>query len=252
MATKPAYITRESSAQRKSFPGFPIRAISFMRSLERNNKREWFQPRKSIFDEQIRKPLEELVGCINNHFAESAPRYVTPVAKSIFRIYRDTRFSNDKRPYKTRVAAVFHLQTMSKTSGGCFYFHFTAKELLIAAGVYMPEREELLAIRNLLAERHAEFRELTGSRTLKKLMGELQGDQLSRVPKGFDKDHPAESLLRRRQWYMEAVLSPELVSTPSMLSEILTRFRAVTPVIEFLNQPFIKRNAPRKLPFMAF
>jgi uncharacterized protein (TIGR02453 family) len=251
MATKPAYIARESAGQTK-FPGFSPQAMSFLRGLERNNKREWFQPRKHIFDQHIRKPLEELVGCVNNHFADSAPRYVTPVAKSIFRIYRDTRFSNDKRPYKTHVAAVFHLQTLSKTSGGCFYFHFSAKEVLIAGGVYMPERDELMAIRTLLAERHAEFRELIGSKTLKKLMGEFQGEQLSRVPKGFDKDHPAEGLLRRRQWFMEAVMDPELASSPRMLPEILARFRVLTPVVEFLNQPFIRRNAPRKMPFMTF
>jgi uncharacterized protein (DUF2461 family) len=124
--------------------------------------------------------------------------------------------------------------------------------VLIAGGVYMPERDELMAIRTLLAESHADFRELIGSKTLKKLMGELQGDQLSRVPKGFDKDHPAEGLLRRRQWFMEAVLGPELASGPRMLPEILSRFRALTPVVEFLNQPFIRRSAPRKMPFMAF
>jgi uncharacterized protein (TIGR02453 family) len=252
MATRPVYLARESAIQQSKFPGFSPRALSFLRSLERNNKREWFQPRKHIFDEQIRRPLEELVGCVNSHFAEFAPRYVTPTAKSIFRIYRDTRFSHDKRPYKTRVAAVFHLQTLSKTSGACFYFHFTAKELLVAGGVYMPERDELAAIRNLLAERHSEFLELTRAKTLTKLMGELQGEQLSRIPKGFDKDHPAEDLLRRRQWHMEAVLDPKLVTTPRILAEIMTRFRTITPVIEFLNQPFVKRNAPRKMPFMAF
>lgn len=251
MATRPVYIARESAPPSK-FPGFSPRALSFLRSLERNNKREWFQPRKGIFDEHIRRPLEELVGCINAQFAEFAPRYVTPVAKSIFRIYRDTRFSHDKRPYKTRVASVFHLQTLSKTSGACFYFHFTAKELLVAGGVYMPERDELAAIRNLLAERHAEFRELIRSKTLRKLMGELQGEQLSRIPKGFNKDHPAEDLLRRRQWHMEAVLPPMLVTDPRVIAEIMIRFRAIAPVIEFLNQPFVKRSAPRKMPFMAF
>jgi len=234
------------------FRGFPPQALTFLRGLERNNKREWFQPRKYIYEEVIRDPLDELIQCINAEFADCAPRYVTPLAKARLRIYRDTRFSNDKRPYKTRIAAAWYLQNMSKTAGGCFYFHFNAKELLIFAGVYLPERSELLAIRNLLAERHQEFRELLRSRKLRKHMGELQGEQLSRVPKGFHKYHPAEDLLRRRQWFVEAVIEAQCVTTDRLLRELMTRFRAAIPFVEFLKQPFLKQSSPKKLPFMAF
>jgi len=242
---------RERTAERR-FPGFSQQAISFLRGLERNNRREWFQPRKPIYEEHIRTPLEQLVNAINAELAEFAPRYVTPVKKAMFRIYRDTRFSKDKRPYKTHIAATFYLQNLAKSAGPCFYFHFTSKELLIFAGVYMPEREELLGIRNLLAERHQDFRELVRARTLRNAMGELQGEQLSRVPKGFAKDHPAEDLLRRRQWFVESILDGGIVSSGRILPEIVSRFRAATPMLEFLNQPFVKQNRPRKLPFMAF
>jgi uncharacterized protein (TIGR02453 family) len=241
------------AGSRKSlFPGFSPEALTFLRGLERNNKREWFQARKHIYEQHIRTPLEQLVNVINGEFAEFAPRYVTPVRKAIFRIYRDTRFSKDKRPYKTHVAATFYLQNLCKAAGPCFYFHFTPKELLIFAGVWMPEREELLAIRNLLAGRHQDFRELLKGRALRTAMGELQGEQLSRVPKGFDKDHPAEDLLRRKQWFLESTLSGDVITTPLMLPEIISRFRAASPMIEFLNQPFVQQSRPRKLPFMAF
>jgi uncharacterized protein (TIGR02453 family) len=242
---------RQSSADRR-FPGFSSEAITFLRGLERNNKREWFQPRKHVYEEQVRTPLEALVNAINAEFAEFAPRYVTPVKKAIFRIYRDTRFSKDKRPYKTHIAATFFLQNLSKAAGPCFYFHFTPKELLVFAGVYMPEREELLAIRNLLAERHEEFRQLLRGSTLRKLMGELQGEQLSRLPKGFEADHPAEDLIRHKQWFLESTLNGAVITYPRMLPEITSRFRAAMPMIEFLSQPFVQQNRPRKLPFMAF
>jgi uncharacterized protein (TIGR02453 family) len=235
-----------------TFSGFSPQALTFLRGLERNNKREWFQPRKHTYEQLVRDPLDELIECINAEFAECAPRYVTPVAKARFRIYRDTRFSHDKRPYKTRVAAAWYPQGMSKTAGGCFYFHFNAKELLIFAGVYLPERAELLAIRELLAQRHEEFRDLLSSRILRKQMGELQGEQLSRVPKGFDKFHPAEDLVRRRQWFVEATIGAQCITTSRVTSEIMNRFRAAIPMVEFLNQPFIKPTSPRKLPFMAF
>lgn len=234
------------------FPGFSSEAISFLRGLERNNKREWFQPRKDIYEGRVRGPLEALVNAINADFAEFAPRYVTPAKKAVFRIYRDTRFSKDKRPYKTHIAATFFLQNLSKAAGPCFYFHFTPKELLVFAGVYMPEREELLAIRNLLAERHGEFRQLLRGNILRKLMGELKGEQLSRLPKGFVCDHPAEDLIRHKQWFLESTLDGGVVNSPRMLPEITSRFRAAMPMIEFLSQPFVQRNRPRKLPFMAF
>src|SRR5437868_1269597 len=183
-------VRRQPIAENR-FPGFSGEAITFLRGLERHNKREWFQPRKSIYEEQVRGPLETLVNAINSELAEFAPRYVTPVKKAVFRIYRDTRFSKDKRPYKTHVAATFYLQNLCKAAGPCFYFHFTAKELLVFAGVYMPEREELLAIRNLLAERHEEVREIMRRRTMRTAMAGQHGEQLSHVPTGFANVHHA-------------------------------------------------------------
>jgi uncharacterized protein (TIGR02453 family) len=242
----------EARGSRSRFPGFSAEAISFLRGLERNNRREWFQPRKEIYEQQIRLPLEQLVNCINAEFAEFAPRYVTPAKKAIFRIYRDTRFSKDKRPYKTHVAATFYLQSLCKAAGPCFYFHFTPKELLVFAGVWMPEREELLAIRNLLAERHEEFRAILRGNTLRKLMGELQGERLSRVPKGFDCGHPAEELIRGKQWFLESTLDGSVLTSGRLSSEIVMRFRAAASMIEFLSQPFVQQSRPRKLPFMAF
>lgn len=234
------------------FPGFSAQAMTFLRGLERNNKREWFQPRKEIYENEVRKPLESLVNAINAELAEFSPRHVTPVKKAIFRIYRDTRFSKDKKPYKTHVAATFFLTNFSKAAGPCYYFHFTPKELLIFAGVYMPEREELMAIRNLLAERHQDFQELLRGRTLQKSMGKLKGEQLSRLPKGFEKDHPAAELIRQKQWFLESTTSPSAITSSSMLPEIVNRFRAAAPMVEFLSQPFVKQPRPKKLPFMAF
>jgi uncharacterized protein (TIGR02453 family) len=234
------------------FSGFSTGALTFLRGLERNNKREWFQPRKAVYEEEIRTPLEALVNAVNAELAEFSPRHVTPAKKAMFRIYRDTRFSSDKRPYKTHIAATFFLESMCKAAGPCYYFHFTPKELLIFAGVWMPEREELMAIRNLLSERHEDFLGLLRARKLQKLMGELQGEQLSRPPKGFEKDHPAEGLIRRKQWFLESTIDGSAITSPRMLTEIVTRFRAAAPVVDFLSQPFVRQAKPKKLPFMAF
>src|SRR5947209_7177135 len=108
------------------FTGFPPEAITFFRALKKNNKREWFQPRKEIFEEQVKAPMLELVTVLMQRLADFAPDYVADPKKAIYRIYRDTRFSKDKTPYKTHIAAVFTPRSLEKHSGAGFYFSVSA------------------------------------------------------------------------------------------------------------------------------
>jgi len=89
------------------FPGFPPEALTFLRSLKRNNRREWFQPRKEIFETKVKAPIIQLVEAINAELLDFAPEHITDPKKAVYRIYRDTRFSADKTPYKTHIAAIF-------------------------------------------------------------------------------------------------------------------------------------------------
>jgi uncharacterized protein (TIGR02453 family) len=236
------------------FTGYSPAALDFLRKLARNNRRPWFQARKHIYEQEIKAPTIELVTAINHQLMEFAPNYISPPKKAIFRIYRDTRFSHDKTPYKTRVAVVFHCQgAASRRSGAFFYLHFNVKELLIWGGVYMPPADELRVFRALLAERHEEFRKIIRARPLRSLMGELQMEQLTRVPKGFAKDHPAEDLLRGKGWGFEALLPARLVTTPKLVPEIVKRFRVMVPFLDFMNQPLVKKaHKPKRLLFSAF
>src|SRR5215813_11535871 len=176
------------------FSGFSPDALAFLRALKRNNRREWFQPRKEKYEALIKAPMCELVECLNAEFPRFAPDYVTPPSKAVYRIYRDTRFSHDKTPYKTHISAIFPHRTAIKREGAVFYMHFTEKDILAFGGVYGPERDELLAYRTLLAEHHEEFRALLRDKKLRRTVGDLQGEQMTRVPKGFAPDHPAEDL----------------------------------------------------------
>ena len=124
-----------------------------------------------------------------------APDYVAEPAKAIYRIYRDTRFSKDKTPYKTHIAAVFPRRGLEKHGAAGLYFSVSPKEIEVAGGLYMPGPDTLLALRTHLAEHHEEFRNIIRSRKLRTLVGEMHGEQLSRVPKGFACDHPAADLI---------------------------------------------------------
>jgi uncharacterized protein (TIGR02453 family) len=222
---------------RSGFSGFPREGVEFLRGLARNNKREWFQPRKQTFDDQVKRPMRALVEAVNAALMAFAPQYVTEPEKAIYRIYRDTRFSKDKTPYKTHIAASFHHRATGAHSDAGYYFAVSHKEVAIGGGVYMPEPAALLAIRNHIAERHEEFRRILRARQVRQLFGDLQGDQLSRVPKGFACDHPAADLLRFKQLFLYKELPPDLAATPALYTEIVKRFRAMAPFLQFLTAP---------------
>ncbi len=215
------------------FPGFSPAAIQFLRDLKKNNDRDWFQPRKEIFDAELKAPMIDLIEDINGELLKFAPNHVNDPKKAMYRIYRDTRFSKDKTPYKTHISAIFPPRGMGKHQAGGYYFQISPSGVGIAAGAYGPEKEELDAIRTWLLEHHEEFR--AAAKKPKKLFGELGGDQMKRVPKGFPADHPAEDLLRHRQWFYWTELDVKLAKSPKLAPEIVKRFKAAQPVIEMLN-----------------
>jgi uncharacterized protein (TIGR02453 family) len=227
------------------FSGFSPQAITFLRGLGRNNRREWFQPRKDTFETLLKAPMIQLVEAINAELLDFAPDHITDPKKAVYRIYRDTRFSADKTPYKTHLAAIFPNRGLQKHSSAGFYFHLTAKKVGIAAGAYGPGPDELRAVRTWLAEHHEAFRQ--ASRRPQKLLGKIGGSAVTRMPKGFAAGHPAEDLLRMKQWLYWIELDAELATTPRLLPELVKRFRVAAPVVEMLNAPLSKARATSNL-----
>lgn len=220
-----------------SFPGFSPDAPKFLADLEQNNDREWFQPRKEHYERVVREPMTALVMALNEGLAKFAPGYVTDPKQAIFRIYRDVRFSKNKQPYKTHIAASFGGGCGENQIPGVYYFSFSHKSVEAGGGVYHPDPPTMLTIRNHIAATHEVFRKLLKERKLRALMGELRGEELSRAPKGFDPEHPAADLLKKKDWFLFADLDPALLTTPKLLPELLARFAAVAPVIDYLNAP---------------
>ena len=229
------------------FSGFPPEALKFFRDLRKNNNRDWFQPRKALFEEQVKRPMRELVEALNRAFATFAPEYVTDPDKAVYRIYRDTRFSPDKTPYKDHIAASFRRRGPAAQGEGGFYVAVSDQEAAIGGGVYAPSPEVLLAIRQHIAGKHEEMRKILRTAAVRKLLGEVQGEKLTRVPKGFAADHPAADLLRFKSYILYATLPPEVAATPEFYGEILKRFRAMTPFLTFLSAHKGKIARPRRM-----
>src|SRR5438270_4817031 len=157
---------------------FTPEAMKLLRGLARNNDREWFAARKDVFEREVKEPMLAVIGEVNDALAGFAPEHIREPREAMFRIYRDTRFSEDKRPYKTHVAAWWVRRGMEKTSGAGFYFHVSAKEVTVAAGAYMPTPEQLLAIRRHILEHHAELRNILAGKKLKTAMQEWEGNPM--------------------------------------------------------------------------
>lgn len=221
--------------------------MTFLRGLKKNNNRDWFNPRKPVFEEHVKQPMIELVAALHQDMMRFAPEYVGEPAKCVYRIYRDTRFSKDKTPYKTFASALMMRHGFSKNEGSAgIYFSVSPENIEVAGGIYMPDRDALLTVRQHIAANHEQFRKTFETAKIRKLFGEMWGESVSRIPKGFEPDHPAADLIRRKHYVLSASIDPKLATTPKLFGEILTRIEAMIPFLEFLNHPLRHRQAKQK------
>ena len=186
--------------------------------------------------------MNSLILALSADLQKFAPEMIANPKISAYRIYRDTRFSSNKLPYKTHTAAVFPRRGLAKHEGAGFYVHVAPDELFVGGGLFRPASEDLYALREYLSTHHASFRAKTASRQFRTLFGEIAGEQLSRVPRGFSKDHPGADLLRYKQFLASRSLDPTLAKTPEFYPEVIRTFKALLPVVRFLNEPTVARH----------
>ena len=222
---------------KSKFPGFPPETRKFLRNLKRNNRREWFQPRKETFDEVVKAPMTELVSALGEALRDVAPELNTDPKKAVYRIYRDTRFSKDKTPYKTWTAAVFSPRGFPRHAAAGAYFHVGPDEILAGGGIYAPGPMELRPLREHIGDNTEELRAIFSDRTFRKTFGEMSGERLKRVPKGFPADHPAADLLVYKQFLAGTYLDPEVAETPKIYTQLVKAFTTLMPFLRFLNTP---------------
>ncbi|HEX7085818.1 MAG TPA: DUF2461 domain-containing protein [Vicinamibacterales bacterium] len=218
---------------------FSPRTLSFLRSLARNNDREWFRARKEDYERHVRAPMLAVIQRLAADLPDFAPDLIAS-RDSLYRIYRDTRFSEDKRPFKTHVAASFFSRRLPRRAGAGLYFHIDPnvdRDVWIGGGIYAPEPHELRRIREHLADHHVHFRSVVKAPAFRRLVGEVQGERLTRVPRGFAADHPAADYLKLKQLYAGRSYELSLATSPRFYPELLRVFRAVAPLVAFLNEP---------------
>ncbi len=216
------------------FAGFPEDALKFFRQLKKNNTREWFAENKERFESSVKEPMESLLSTLAEGVRSIDPAIVIDPKKSLYRIYRDTRFSKDKTPYKLWIAASFTHAGKNKTNDPGFYFHVSADEVGIGGGLYMPMPDQLRRLRAVLDTRARELRAILAEKTFRARFGELQGETLSRVPQGYDKEHPDADLLKMKQFFCWASLDAKSACSPDLPDLLLKHIAAMHPLVRWL------------------
>ena len=219
-----------------SGPRFTPKSLSFLRALKRNNDREWFRERKDQYDAHLKAPMTAVIEQLAKDFGSFAPELVA-APKGIFRIYRDTRFSDDKTPLKTNIAASFPWRGLHRHEGAGLYIEVAPRWVWVGGGMYAPQTAQLVAVREHVARNHERLRSIVESPGFRKAVGKLEGAKLQRVPRGFDKDHPAAEYLKHRQFLAAREFPAEFAYDAKFYPGILDVMRLVAPLVRFLNEP---------------
>jgi uncharacterized protein (TIGR02453 family) len=218
------------------FAGFPPDFFGFFEELAANNDRAWFNANKNRYYESVVNPICEFIVCMAPRLHRISPHYVAdprPHGGSMFRIYRDTRFSKDKSPYKTHAGVQFRHQAGKDAHAPGFYVHLAADGLFFGGGVWLPPNPQLGRIRDAIVDNARSWARIVNAADVKALGG-LRGDALKRPPRGFDAGHPHIEDLKRKSFYVMAEAPAGDALAPAFVERVEKAFRRAAPLNRFV------------------
>ena len=210
--------------------------LNFLDDLSRNNNRQWFEDNKSKYETLVRQPALEFISAMVPHLAGIAPNFRAEPKKvggSLMRVYRDTRFSHNKTPYKTNIGIQFRHALSKDVHAPGFYLHIAPEECFIGIGCWHPEPDALAQIRQRIAAYPEKWSAAKEDRKFAKYFT-LEGDSLTRPPKGYAANHPAIEDLKRKDFIGLSPLSKDEIIGSGLLKIANTRFSASVPLMKFL------------------
>ena len=216
---------------------FDPKFFRFFRRLAKNNNREWFNEHKEEYRELVLQPLVDFVNAMQPRLHKISPHFrAIPKTNggSIFRIYRDVRFSKDKSPYKLHAACHFRHELGKDAHVPGFYVHMSPKEVFFGGGIWLPPAPALNRIRETIVNNPQEWRRIKSNRRLKALCGGIAGDGLTRPPRGYDTDHEHIVDLKRKSFFAMREASPGIIQQDNFVDEVEKTFRAASPLMKYL------------------
>jgi uncharacterized protein (TIGR02453 family) len=224
---------------------FSSKTLSFLRSLKRNNRRDWFHERRDRYEVHCRQPMTAIVERLADDFRSFAPEMLADPKVSLFRQFRDTRFSDDKTPMKTHVAATFPNRKLGRMNGAGLAFAVAPGWVWMGGGLWRPDTSQLQLVREHIAANHHELGRIVTSPRFRKIGG-LQGERMTRVPRGFAKDHPAADYLRYRQFMGYREEAAAFATRSDFYKQLRATLETIVPLVRFLNEPLIASQQPER------
>ncbi len=229
----------------KSSFAFKPTLLTFLRELKSNNNRDWFTQHKSRYEQEVLEPALEFIAALETPFKKKVSSHFQIAAKrsggSLMRIYRDTRFSKDKTPYKTNLGVHIRHELGKDVHAPGFYFHIDPQEIFVGAGVWHPDNSSLGKIREAIVDDPQQWKRITNSKKLKEQF-ERQGDSLKRPPRDYDPAHPLIEDLKLKDHVVIAKLDVKQLYKTGIVDDTIAVFAASKPFVRFLcdalRQPF--------------
>lgn len=225
-----------NSATAARFPGFPEKTLAFLHKLSQNNERDWFQAHKADYEAGVLEPSLDFIQALEQPLAKLSPRLLCipkRVGGSLMRIYRDTRFAHDKRPYKTNIGIHFRHDAFRDIHGPGYYFHVGLDECFAAGGIWHPEPASLEKIRQHIVDQPKAWGAV---RRATSRLGDsaFHGDAAKRVPRGFAADHPWVEDLKRKDFIVTRRFDEGLLYSADLQDFVLETYAALKPLMKFI------------------
>lgn len=215
---------------------FTPKSFALMREFARNNNREWFAANKARFEETLRDPFLRLIGDLAAPLAKISPHFrADPRSQggSMFRIYRDTRFSNDKTPYKTWLGARLYHERSKQVPAPTFYMHVQPRRSFVGGGMWHPEAPTLKRVRDFLADNPSAWKKAVHNKRFAERF-EIGGESLSRPPRGYDATHELIEDIKRKDFAAWTEIGDREVCSSELRDILVTGFKGVAPMIDYL------------------
>jgi uncharacterized protein (TIGR02453 family) len=211
-------------------------SLRFFRDLARHNERAWFHANKARYEAKVRDPFLRLIGELAEPLAKISPQFRAdprPVGGSLFRIQRDTRFANDKTPYKTWAGARFFHERGRQVEAPLFYLQIAPGDSFVAAGLWRPASPSLRRLRDFLIDNPAAWKRAVHAPAFRRRF-EMGGESLTRPPRGYDPAHELIEDLKRKDFVVLRRLDDALVTSPKLRSTVADEFRRMAPMVDYL------------------
>jgi uncharacterized protein (TIGR02453 family) len=218
------------------FAGFPADFFRFFEQLSHNNNRDWFTDNKDRFQQSVLEPMSEFIAAMQPRLAAISKHYIAdpkPHGGSMFRIYRDTRFSKDKTPYKTHAACHFRHEAGKDAHAPGFYVHLDRNEIFFGGGIWQPPAPQLNSIRDFIADNARSWARVKNAKKVQDAGG-IQGESLQRPPRGFDENHLHIDDLKRKSFYVMSEVPPKAIASSDFLDQVELGFTRAAPLNRFI------------------